>query len=63
MVINYLKLLNKKKVFGFEAAVAGCIPVIKVIKESLISNKIQQITGILNGTCNYLLDEIEKKSH
>ncbi len=53
---------QKKVFFGFEAAVAGCIPVIKVIKESLISNKIQQITGILNGTCNYLLDEIEKKS-
>ncbi len=61
---NKLSQLAKenKVFFGFEAAVAGCVPVIKVIKESLISNKIQQITGILNGTCNYLLDEIEKKS-
>ena len=47
---------------GFEAAIAGGIPIVKVIKESLISNKIEQITGILNGTSNYLLDEIEKKS-
>ena len=57
------RIAKKNKVFvGFEAAVAGCIPIIKVIKESLISNEIHQITGILNGTCNYLLDEIEKKS-
>ena len=47
---------------GFEAAIAGGIPIVKVIKESLVSNKIEQITGILNGTSNYLLDEIEKKS-
>ena len=33
-----------------------------MIKESLVSNKISQITGIMNGTSNYLMDEIEKKS-
>ncbi len=56
-------LALKKKVFiGFEAAVAGSLPIIKVIKESLIANNILQITGILNGTSNYLLDEIEKTS-
>ncbi len=54
--------LNKKVFVGFEAAVAGGVPVIKVIKESLIANNIFQITGILNGTSNYLLDQIEKTS-
>ncbi len=59
-----LSLIAKKNnlFLGFEGAVAGGIPVIKVIKESLIANKIKQITGILNGTSNYLLDEIEKRS-
>ena len=59
-----LSLLSNKNslYFGFEASVAGGVPVIKVIKESLISNKISQITGIMNGTSNYLMDEIEKKS-
>ena len=57
------ELSNKNLVyFGFEASVAGGVPVIKVIKESLVSNEISQITGIMNGTSNYLMDEIEKKS-
>ncbi len=57
------KISAKNALFlGFEASVAGGVPVIKVINESLVSNKIKQITGILNGTSNYLLDQIEKKS-
>ena len=39
----------------YEAAVAGTIPIIKVIRESLASNNIKGIYGILNGTCNYIL--------
>lgn len=39
----------------FEASVAGGIPVIKAIKESLIINRFSSIYGILNGTCNYIL--------
>jgi Homoserine dehydrogenase len=40
---------------GFEAAVAGGIPIIKALKEGLAGNSISQVTGILNGTCNYIL--------
>ena len=39
----------------FEAAVAGGIPVIKALRESLASNRIARVSGILNGTCNYIL--------
>jgi homoserine dehydrogenase len=40
---------------GFEAAVAGGIPIIKALREGLAGNRIRRITGILNGTCNYIL--------
>ena len=43
---------------GFEASVAGCIPIIKAIKESLAANRIHSVSGILNGTCNYILSKI-----
>ncbi|KEC54498.1 homoserine dehydrogenase [Bartonella koehlerae] len=47
---------EKKGVFlHFEAAVAGGIPIIKAMRESLVSNRISRIYGILNGTCNYIL--------
>ena len=39
----------------YEAAVAGTIPIIKALRESLASNHVQAIYGILNGTCNYIL--------
>jgi len=40
---------------GFEAAVAGGIPIIKALREGLAGNTIRRVTGILNGTCNYIL--------
>ncbi|MBW4091257.1 MAG: homoserine dehydrogenase [Proteobacteria bacterium] len=40
---------------AFEAAVAGGIPVIKAVREGLAGNRISRISGILNGTCNYIL--------
>jgi homoserine dehydrogenase len=43
---------------AFEAAVGGCMPIIKSIRESLVGNRIQSMTGILNGTCNYILSKI-----
>ena len=43
----------------YEAAVAGGIPVIKALKEGLAANKINKVTGILNGTCNYILTQME----
>jgi homoserine dehydrogenase len=40
---------------GFEAAVAGGIPVIKTLREGLGSSRIERVYGIMNGTCNYIL--------
>ena len=40
---------------AFEAAVAGGIPVIKALREGLAGNRISRVSGILNGTCNYIL--------
>ena len=45
-------------VIAFEAAVAGGIPVIKVLREGLAANAIGRVYGILNGTCNYILTEM-----
>jgi homoserine dehydrogenase len=43
----------------FEAAVAGGIPIVKTLRESLISHGVEAVKGILNGTCNYILTEME----
>lgn len=43
---------------GYEASTGGCMPIIKAIRESLISNRISGMCGILNGTCNYILSKI-----
>lgn len=43
---------------GYEAAVAGGIPIIKAMREGLAANKIGGVYGILNGTCNYILTEM-----
>ena len=40
---------------AFEAAVAGGIPIIKTLRESLAGNRLSRVYGILNGTCNYIL--------
>jgi homoserine dehydrogenase len=40
---------------GFEASVGGGIPIIKSLREGLAGNKVTQVMGILNGTCNYIL--------
>ena len=42
----------------FEASVAGGVPIIKALREGLIVNRFQQIYGILNGTCNYILSKM-----
>lgn len=51
---------NKGVKLYYEASVAGGIPIIHAIKESLAGNKIQQIMGILNGTTNYILTKMTK---
>ncbi len=54
------KIAEKNKVnLEFEASVAGGIPIIRTIKEGLATNNIKKIYGILNGTTNYILSEME----
>jgi homoserine dehydrogenase len=43
---------------AFEASVAGGIPIIKGLREGLAANRISEVHGILNGTCNYILTEM-----
>ncbi len=43
----------------YEASVAGGIPIIKVLRESLVGNRVQRIAGIVNGTCNYILTRMK----
>tara|TARA_Y100000294_G_scaffold48502_1_gene45408 strand:+ start:2894 stop:3937 length:1044 start_codon:yes stop_codon:yes gene_type:complete len=59
---NYIShLAEKNKVnFEYEASVASGIPIIRCIKEGLISNKISKLIGILNGTSNYILSRMEE---
>ena len=59
---DYLSLLAEKNNVNleFEATVAGGIPILRTIKENLTTNKINKIYGILNGTTNYILSEMEK---
>ena len=53
-------LAEKNKVnLEYEASVAGGIPIIRAVKEGLITNKINKIYGILNGTTNYILSYME----
>ncbi len=47
---------------AFEAAAAGGIPVIKALREALVGNKVQRVSGILNGTCNYILSRMETEA-
>jgi len=48
-------------ILNFEAAVAGGIPVIKALRESLTGNTVSRVYGIMNGTCNYILTRMEKE--
>jgi homoserine dehydrogenase len=45
----------------YEASVAGGVPIVQVLKESLAGNRIKALTGILNGTANYILTEMSGK--
>ena len=60
---NLSKLAEKNNVnLEFEAAVAGGIPILRTIKDGLATNKIKKVFGILNGTTNYILSEMEKSN-
>tara|TARA_B100000900_G_scaffold413878_1_gene438927 strand:+ start:847 stop:2139 length:1293 start_codon:yes stop_codon:yes gene_type:complete len=60
---NLSKLAEKNRVnLEFEASVGGGIPILKTIKEGLATNKINKVFGILNGTTNYILSEMENSN-
>lgn len=46
---------------AFEAAVAGGIPIIKVLREGLAGNRIEWVAGIINGTCNFILSAMREQ--
>ncbi len=52
---------EKGVMVGFEAAVAGGIPIIKALREGLTANRIEWIAGIINGTTNFILSEMRDK--
>ena len=58
---DYLSLIAEKNKVNleFEAAVGGGIPILRTIKDGLSTNKIYKVVGILNGTCNFILSEME----
>ena len=45
---------------AFEASVAGGVPIVKGLREGLAGNRVSQVSGILNGTCNYILSEMRQ---
>ncbi len=57
-----LALLAEEKgvTLKFEAAAAGGIPIVKVLREDLIAHGVDAVQGILNGTCNFILTEMER---
>ena len=52
---------DKGLLLNYEAAVAGGIPVIKAMRESLTGSHFSRVYGIMNGTCNYILTRMEKE--
>ena len=53
---SLMKAAEAQKVrLGFEASVCGGIPIIRALRDGLVGNNIQKLSGILNGTCNYIL--------
>ena len=56
---QYLELAEKREAYlGFEASVAGGIPILRLLRRSLVADRILSIRGILNGTCNFILSEM-----
>ncbi|MEX2148263.1 MAG: homoserine dehydrogenase [Candidatus Rokuibacteriota bacterium] len=54
----YEEARRRSVTLGFEAAVAGGIPLIRSVKEGLVANRVLSLAGIVNGTCNYILSKM-----
>jgi homoserine dehydrogenase len=52
---------QRQVAFGFEASVGGGIPIIHTIRRGLVANRIRRVTGIINGTCNYILTRMARE--
>ena len=57
-----LENISKNLSFGYEASVAGGIPIISSLRDGLSANNIIKITGIMNGTCNYILTKMHNEN-
>jgi homoserine dehydrogenase len=54
----YRIAISHQASIGFEASVCGGIPLIRAVKEGLVADRLRSITGIVNGTCNYILTKM-----
>jgi len=61
MAWNLLEAEANGVLLNFEAAVAGGIPIIKTMRETLTANNVLRVYGIMNGTCNYMLTRMERE--
>lgn len=60
--VSLSRLAEEKGVsLNYEAAVAGGIPIVKTMRESLAGNAVSRVYGIMNGTCNYILTRMERE--
>jgi homoserine dehydrogenase len=59
LLAKHGKAESKNVTLKFEAAAAGGIPIVKALREGLIAHGVDAVKGILNGTCNYILTEME----
>lgn len=50
---------NMRRTFAYEAAVGGAVPIIRLVKESLLGDRVTSLIAILNGTANYILTQME----
>ena len=51
---------DRKSEIAFEASVAGAVPIVRALKESFSADNIESISGVLNGTCNYILTNMTR---
>jgi len=60
--LELARLAEKNGVnLGFEAAVAGAVPIVRAMTSTMAPSSVDRVVGILNGTCNYILSEMERK--
>jgi len=52
---------ERRVAFSFEGSVGGGIPIIHIIRRGLVANRIRRVTGIINGTCNYILTRMARE--